>query len=228
MAQHDRGALHAGSLHFPSATALTATATAAEPTPASSTAPARAGATGEDGSLPPAIRRSVVGGTSSDAHCAPQRQHVSFWPAIGASQVRQRRGMCRLRMASEARSRERTRRVAVSVGSIEGGSSVADAETARQVAGELVARPVRCAKSLAKAVKWPRAITLLPCEPRSENRGGARASRSLPSPPGRTRPGLYWARTTKTRPDKSTAALLSARISASAPAASPADRIASA
>src|SRR3954449_1210082 len=137
MAQHDRGALHAGSLHFPSATALTATATAAEPTPASSTAPARAGATGEDGSLPPAIRRSVVGGTSSDAHCAPQRQQVSSWPAIGASQVRQRRGMCRLRMASGLVP-ESGPAGGVSAGSIEGGSSVADAETARQVAGGLV------------------------------------------------------------------------------------------
>jgi hypothetical protein len=33
---------------------------------------------------PPAITCSVVLGASSDAHRAPQRQHVSSWRAIGA------------------------------------------------------------------------------------------------------------------------------------------------
>jgi len=48
---------------------------------------------------PPAIMRNVVRGTSSDAHLAPQRQHASSWPAIGARQERHRRGTWRWRIA---------------------------------------------------------------------------------------------------------------------------------
>ena len=53
---------------------------------------------GERGSRPPAIARSVVGGAASVAHRVPQRQHASSWRAIGASQERHKRGKCRSRM----------------------------------------------------------------------------------------------------------------------------------
>ena len=120
----------------------------------STRAAARASAATGRASCPPAITRNVVGGTSSEAHGAPQRQHPSSWRAIGAWQERHKRGRCRSRMAQRSfpRADHRSRRPLLNrrtaLPSLRG-------ETVNQVAARRLAGRCPARSRFAGAVKWP-------------------------------------------------------------------------